>query len=316
MKPSSANKKKYDFHLSTWGNPPRGFQFLGWRDDYSAFYLLDEQNTPFVLSLVPLGFKGLVRFDTPPTNITETRLVVPPCRITKTEANLLRDARVKFQGRVQSYPEIVQMYLDESAKLGIKTPTKPEQWELLCGDALAPDKTPCQQNEWPEIQENLQEAWCEQHKLDPQSMMDEHMEFCRRHGADHILAAQVRYRLACHNLVTVWLSGFNIKKPDSVSDLDQIVKLHSARPELVGITPTEVEKEIGLKPDASKKHRTLIKHCKHAGGLDHTKLTRADIPILKLAKAHFDDLRRAGGKRGIEEQIRAIDKEAAKYSGQ
>jgi hypothetical protein len=264
------------FKLKLWQGRTREFHFLGWRDDYSGIYLLDKNGKPLVLAIAPLGFKGPARFDAQPLIITETRLLPPPCRRSRTEADLLRDMRKMVQGRVSNFHQIVQAYKDEAARLEIFNPTPPEQWELIYQETLSPKRSGFPRK-WLTVQDELRAAWAKDNGFNMQSMVDERAEFSRRHNGDLTMLAQARYRMEFHGLVHVWLSDFNLDIPKAVSDLNQIEKLLAARPEIVRLTPEEAETVLGLKPDA--KHRILKQYCE-AAKLNLKKITRADLPAL------------------------------------
>lgn len=277
---TSQKHRDTDFKLKVWYGPIQYFRFLGWRDDYTVIYLLDETDKPLVLSIVPLGFQGPVRFEGQPLSITETRLLPPPCRRSSTEANLLRDMRKMVHGHVGNFSQIVQAYKDEAARLEIFNPIIPEQWELIYQDCLfpAPSQSPRQ---WFVVQDELRASWAKKNGLTLQGMVDERTEFLGRHVGDLAILAQARYRMECQGVVRVWLSDFTLKAADAVNDLGQIDKLLAARPELVLVTPESAEKLLGLKSDP--KHRVLMQYCAVAK-LDFKNLTRADMSALTAVR--------------------------------
>jgi hypothetical protein len=126
-----------DFQLQEWRGPTQKFRFLGWRDDYAAFYVIDDRDQPFVIQVELFAPEPGIRFPEPPIAIKEVRLVPPPCRPTAAEARLLREMRMLAHGRGRGYEDAIAIYADEASKRGVKSPTKPERWELINEDALA-----------------------------------------------------------------------------------------------------------------------------------------------------------------------------------
>ena len=72
-------------------------------------------------------------------------------------------------------------------------------------------------------------------------MVAERAEFSRRHSDTLTIFAQARYRMECRDVVHVWLSDLILDTPKAVSDLDQIQKLLTARPEIVRLSPKAAE---------------------------------------------------------------------------
>jgi hypothetical protein len=185
-------------------------------------------------------------------------------------------------GRGRGYEDAVAIYADEASKLGIKSPTKPEPWELIYEDALAPKTIPAKGEDWTAIQHKLWTKWCVSHGLTPDDMVNNRNEFSFRHRvSDMASLARVNYKMEFKNIAPVWLADCLVDVPAAVNDLDQIQKLLAARPELVMVTPDDAAKVLGLKPDP--RHRTLKAYCREAG-LDVNKLTRVQLPLLQSAR--------------------------------
>jgi hypothetical protein len=282
-----------DFKLESWQGPTREFRFVGWRDDYSAFFVLDEQGGQAVIQPGLFHPETPIRFPEPPTSIIKVRVLPPPCRPTAAEADLLREMRLLAHGRGRGYQDAIAIYATEATKRGIKSPTRPEKWELIYEDALAPKTVPQAGADWKAIQSDLQIEWCASMGWAPDEMRNNRNEFIRRHGvSDMATLARISYKMEFRNFCAVWLVDCQVGKPDTATDLDQIAEFLTARPELVHLTPAAAENQLGLAVDA--KHRTLKQYCAVAK-LEITNLTRADLPALAaVGEDRLDAKRRAG----------------------
>jgi hypothetical protein len=285
-----------DFKLEDWHGPRREFRFIGWRDDYSAFFVLDEKDGQFVIQPELFRPESPIRFREAPASITKIRLLPPPCRPTRAEADLLREMRQLAEGRGRGYHDAVAIYRAEASKRNILHPTVPDPWELIYEDALAPKDAPDPKKNQQAIQEELWNAWAASHGLTLESMVNNRTEFTRRHGVDDLASlARVSYRMEFKNFAAVWLVGYHgPQAPQSTADLDQIRKLLDARPELVRITPEQAETELGLAHDA--RHRILKDYCA-AAKMDWNDLTRANLPALTAVRNDRKDAQSRAAQR-------------------
>lgn len=267
-----------DFTLEDWQGPPRFYRFIGWRNNSAAFFVLDERDGTHLIQPELFSPASTIRFPEPPTSITKVRLLAPPFRPSRAEADLLIEMRDLAHNRGRGYPDAVEIYFKEASKRKINHPTRPEKWELIYEDAVAPKSDSDLKGDLKTIQNKVWNAWCESHGWTPDNLLHNRYEFIRRHAVDDLVSlTRVNLKMEFKNIAAVWLVDCLVSTPNSTADLDEVRKLLDARPEIVHLTPEDAERALDLTPDI--KHRTLRSYC-DAAKLDHTRLTRAHLSAL------------------------------------
>jgi len=300
-----------DFKLDSWTGPAKSYRFIGWRDDHSALFLLDDQGVSWVVEPILLRPQNPIHYPKPPEAITKIRLLPPPCRATLAEAKLLAEIS-KLPGylRCHGLNDVLELYSREARERGGDCQT-PQQWELIYGEALSlesaikaatgagPKKSlPPAGPGLSAIQDRCYAEWAKKHGLTLLAMEDGRAQLVRHHGAaaDHtaqlVYFAKVCYKLDISGFLPIWLAGFNgPQKPLSTADLDQVAKLLAARPEIVHLTPDAMAALLNLKPDG--KYRTLRKYCQ-ALKLDLNALTPVDLPRLRVVQQGLKEAQAQG----------------------
>ena len=122
------------------------FKCVGWKSDRTGIFVLDKEGEKRFVELVRPTIQGIDCYKQPfdlshPTNIEAIRLVPPPCRSSKKEAEALVSWAKNIEwGKIKTFDDAQAVYSIYATNMGCKTVQWPELWEMIYGDCLSPDK--------------------------------------------------------------------------------------------------------------------------------------------------------------------------------
>jgi hypothetical protein len=122
------------------------YECVGWKSDRTGIFVLDKEGERRFVELIRPTIQGIDCYKQPfdlshPTNIEAIRLVPPPCRSSKMEAEaLLRCTKNIEWGKIKTVEDAQAHYSTYAINMGCKTAQLPELWEMIYGSCLYPDK--------------------------------------------------------------------------------------------------------------------------------------------------------------------------------
>ena len=133
-------------NLSISGDTTGPFKCVGWKSDRTGIFVLDKEGGNKFIELTRPTIRGIDCYKQPfdlshPTNIETIRLVPPPWRSSKTEADALVSWSKKIEwGKIKTFDDAQAVYSTYATSMGCKTVQFPELWEMIYGSCLYPDK--------------------------------------------------------------------------------------------------------------------------------------------------------------------------------
>ena len=122
------------------------FKCVGWKSDRTGIFVLDKEGEKRFVELTRPTVQGIDCYKQPfdlshPTNIEAIRLVPPPCRKSKTEADALKNWAKNIEwGKIKTFDDAQAVYSTYATNMGCSKVQLPELWEMIYGECLYPDK--------------------------------------------------------------------------------------------------------------------------------------------------------------------------------
>jgi hypothetical protein len=132
--------------LTISGDTTGPFKCVGWKSDRTGIFVLDKEGERRFVELIRPTIQRFDCYKQPfdlshPTNIEEIRLIPPPCRSSKKEADALANwAKNIGWGKIKTFGDAQADYSKYAINMGCKTVQFAELWEMIYGDCLYPDK--------------------------------------------------------------------------------------------------------------------------------------------------------------------------------
>ena len=132
--------------LTISGDTTGPFKFVGWKSDHTGIFVLDKVGENKFIELTRPTIQGTDCYIHPfdlsyPTSIEAIRLVPPPCRSSKKEAEALGRWTKNIEwGKIKTFEDAQVVYSIYATNMGCSKVQLPELWEMVYGDCLYPDK--------------------------------------------------------------------------------------------------------------------------------------------------------------------------------
>ncbi len=132
--------------LSISGDTTGPFECVGWKSDRTGIFVSDKEGERRFVELIRPTIRGIDCYKQPfdlshPTSIEAIRLVPPPWRSSKTEADALANWTKNIGwGKIKTFEDAQADYSEYANNMGCKTVQFPELWEMIYGECLSPDK--------------------------------------------------------------------------------------------------------------------------------------------------------------------------------
>ena len=133
-------------NLSVSGDTTGSFECVGGKSDRTGIFVLDKEGERRFVELIRPTIRGIDCYEQPsdlshPTSIERARLVPPPCRSSKKEAEALVKWTTNIEwGKIRTFEDAQANYSTYATNMGCSKVQLPELWEMIYGDCLYPDK--------------------------------------------------------------------------------------------------------------------------------------------------------------------------------
>lgn len=133
-------------NLSISGDTTGPFECVGWKSDRTGIFVSDKEGERRFVELIRPTIRGIDCYKQPfdlshLTSIEAIRLVPPPWRSSKTEADALANWTKNIGwGKIKTFEDAQADYSEYANNMGCKTVQFPELWEMIYGECLSPDK--------------------------------------------------------------------------------------------------------------------------------------------------------------------------------